>query len=60
MSDKPTVIAAPFKQHHLGDFANELKAFIYEKAASQNIAAVIGVIEIVKLEILDEAGANRT
>lgn len=48
------VIQGKFKPVHLGELAEAIKALIYCYTERVSVAEVIGVLEIVKKEVLDE------
>ena len=44
---------APFQRSHLGKLAEELQEVIYTYANRASVAEVLGVLEIVKLEVYE-------
>lgn len=49
------IICGAPTQDRAGELALAIKALCYEKADGLSLAAVIGVLEIVKIELLGEA-----
>jgi len=48
------VVNVPFKREHLGELAEALVALMYEYADRISLAEALGVLEIVKAQILEE------
>lgn len=48
------VVTAPFRREQLGDLANKIEEMIYEYADRISLAEAIGVLEIVKAQILED------
>ena len=48
------IVAAPFKKEHLGTLAEDIQALIYVYVNRISLAEAIGVLEIVKAQLLEE------
>lgn len=48
------VVTAPFRREHLGEMANKIEAVFYEYADRISLAEAIGILEIVKAQILED------
>ena len=52
------IVHPPFQRHHLGDMAEQIKEVIYSYADRVSVAEAIGILEIVKAEVLAEQEAS--
>ena len=52
------IVHPPFQRHHLGDMAEQIKEVIYSYADRVSVAEVVGILEIVKAEVLAEQEAS--
>ena len=48
------VVTAPFRREHLGEMANKIEAVVYVYADRISLAEAIGILEIVKAQILED------
>ena len=46
------VVTAPFRREHLGEMARKIETVVYEYADRISLAEAIGILEIVKAQIL--------
>lgn len=48
------IVAPAFKKEHLGTLAEDIQSLIYEYVNRISLAEAIGVLEIVKAQLLEE------
>jgi hypothetical protein len=54
MNNKAPVVQLPFKNRALTNLRDEIKAVVYTYEGRASLAEVIGILEIVKVELLHE------
>jgi len=53
-AEMSNVVTAPFRREHLGEMASKIEAVVYEYADRISLAEAIGILEIVKAQILED------
>ena len=48
------VVTAPFRREYLNEMASKIEAVVYEYAGRISLAEAIGILEIVKAQILED------
>ena len=48
------VVTVPFRREYLGEMASKIEAVVYEYADRISLAEAIGILEIVKAQILED------
>lgn len=48
------IVTVPFRREHLGEMANKIETVVYEYADRISLAEAIGILEIVKAQILED------